>query len=327
MAWECSRKRNHFSFKGESVSEKISGIYQIVSIVDGKTYVGQSIDVHRRKRDHFRDLRNRVHGNVILQKVFHKYGEANLEWKIIDIYIKSEEKEAHWLTRREAEEIIKIKKTLRMNLATPQRSRLSVFDDPVYKCDSAGMILKRYKTIREASIDMIGDESLISHIARCSTKSVYKKYLGFKWAREKLIDKKGRCIKRTSEAIQKYFAISLADNDEYPSSAKSIVEARSKWGLTKAGLRRKLLYPTPRCGLLISMDKKLVHDVFECKYLIRRINQIDNDIYNGMMGGVYITKLAEMRLKLHKYETMIPELVICAIECRLNVPIDSLFDA
>jgi group I intron endonuclease len=56
--------------------ENISGIYSITNTVNGKRYVGSTLNYHRRIADHFRDLRNGTHRNCHLQAAFRKYGES-----------------------------------------------------------------------------------------------------------------------------------------------------------------------------------------------------------------------------------------------------------
>lgn len=55
--------------------KKISGIYEIVNQVNGKIYIGSSIDIERRRNDHFNTLRNNRHKNKHLQSSYNKHGE------------------------------------------------------------------------------------------------------------------------------------------------------------------------------------------------------------------------------------------------------------
>ena len=57
------------------------GIYVITSL-SGNQYVGQSVNISHRKRQHLSDLRLKKHHSVQLQKVFDKYGEAGLRFEI-----------------------------------------------------------------------------------------------------------------------------------------------------------------------------------------------------------------------------------------------------
>jgi group I intron endonuclease len=59
------------------------GIYKIENLINGHCYIGQTIHIDRRKRDHFRELQNGVHDNIYLQNSYNKYGGENFEFKII----------------------------------------------------------------------------------------------------------------------------------------------------------------------------------------------------------------------------------------------------
>ena len=52
----------------------ICGIYKIVNKVTGQCYVGQSIRIRKRLKDHFRLLRWNKHTNPHLQNSYNKYG-------------------------------------------------------------------------------------------------------------------------------------------------------------------------------------------------------------------------------------------------------------
>jgi group I intron endonuclease len=53
-----------------------AGIYSICNTVNGKIYIGQSYDVERRLRSHFKDLEKNKHINRHLQAAFNKYGKS-----------------------------------------------------------------------------------------------------------------------------------------------------------------------------------------------------------------------------------------------------------
>ena len=66
--------------------QKNIGIYIISNMVNGKFYIGSSVDLKKRKRDHLRELRNNIHRNERMQKSFNKYGEKNFKFEVIEIY-------------------------------------------------------------------------------------------------------------------------------------------------------------------------------------------------------------------------------------------------
>jgi len=60
------------------------GIYKIKSIIDGKVYIGQSIDIKKRWADHFKLLRKGCHENRHLQMAYNKYGGNNFIKEVIE---------------------------------------------------------------------------------------------------------------------------------------------------------------------------------------------------------------------------------------------------
>lgn len=63
--------------------EKISGIYKIENLIDGKVYIGQSINILRRLADHKSSLKYNRHHNGYLQRAYNKYGKENFDFSII----------------------------------------------------------------------------------------------------------------------------------------------------------------------------------------------------------------------------------------------------
>jgi len=66
------------------MEEKICGIYRITNTVNGKSYVGQSVDVKSRISHHRSELRNNRHENSYLQNAWNKYGEENFTFEILE---------------------------------------------------------------------------------------------------------------------------------------------------------------------------------------------------------------------------------------------------
>lgn len=61
-----------------------SGIYGIRNMVNGKWYIGQSVNVDARIKAHLRALRDDYHYNKHLRLAFRKYGEANFEFRVLE---------------------------------------------------------------------------------------------------------------------------------------------------------------------------------------------------------------------------------------------------
>ena len=60
-----------------------SGIYRITSLINGKFYIGSSINIEVRWKRHLNDLKRGYHGNIYLQRIYDKYGEGNLFLEIL----------------------------------------------------------------------------------------------------------------------------------------------------------------------------------------------------------------------------------------------------
>ena len=63
---------------------KISGIYKIVNKINGKYYVGSSLDIKTRWKKHIYTLSYQKHRNIYLQRSWNKYGKDNFEFFIIE---------------------------------------------------------------------------------------------------------------------------------------------------------------------------------------------------------------------------------------------------
>jgi|19_taG_2_1085344.scaffolds.fasta_scaffold00858_9 group I intron endonuclease len=76
------------------------GIYLIRNNINGKLYIGSSKNIKNRWMDHKARLRAKTHRNDYLQKSWHKYGEDNFEFEIIEkcSLVKLEERELHFIT-------------------------------------------------------------------------------------------------------------------------------------------------------------------------------------------------------------------------------------
>lgn len=69
-----------------------SGIYQIVNINTGKSYIGSSSRIHQRFYEHKNALRKNKHFNRYLQNAWNKYGEDNFVFRILEEVSKEDSK-------------------------------------------------------------------------------------------------------------------------------------------------------------------------------------------------------------------------------------------
>jgi len=82
-----------------------SGIYEIICLPDGRTYVGASNDVSKRKNSHFWALRGNRHRNLNLQAAWNTYGEASFVFTVlehVDDKTSLGRREQEWIRSRDA---------------------------------------------------------------------------------------------------------------------------------------------------------------------------------------------------------------------------------
>lgn len=75
-------------------------IYKATNLVNGKIYIGQTIDFKRRKRKHLSDSKkNDFKDTSVFHKAIRKYGESNFSWEIIEEVPSEElkEREIYWI--------------------------------------------------------------------------------------------------------------------------------------------------------------------------------------------------------------------------------------
>lgn len=80
----------------------MTGIYQITCSVSNKIYIGSSVNVKKRWRDHRSALRKKSHVNPHLQSAWCKYGEESFVFELVEEVSKNDhllEREQWWLDR------------------------------------------------------------------------------------------------------------------------------------------------------------------------------------------------------------------------------------
>lgn len=77
----------------------ISGVYQILNLVTGKFYIGSSVRMNKRWKEHKRCLNESKHPNLHLQSSWDIYSEAYFEFIIIELCEKDQliTREQFWM--------------------------------------------------------------------------------------------------------------------------------------------------------------------------------------------------------------------------------------
>lgn len=75
------------------------GIYKIKNLINGKIYIGQSVNIKQRWAEHKANLRNNKHENQYLQNAWNKYREENFDFCVIEECSESilDEKECYYI--------------------------------------------------------------------------------------------------------------------------------------------------------------------------------------------------------------------------------------
>lgn len=63
---------------------KTSGIYKIINTQNNKCYIGSSVNIRKRCREHIIRLKNKSHPNQYLQNSFNKHGEVNFIFELVE---------------------------------------------------------------------------------------------------------------------------------------------------------------------------------------------------------------------------------------------------
>lgn len=81
----------------------MTGIYKITNLINGKTYIGQAVDIDKRLREHINDSANpnRREYNYPLSRAYRKYGITNFQMSVLEECSREElnEKEIYYIQK------------------------------------------------------------------------------------------------------------------------------------------------------------------------------------------------------------------------------------
>jgi group I intron endonuclease len=118
-----------------------AGIYIIRNQVSGKAYVGQSIELNQRVRDHLRELRKGTHFNKHLQSAWNQDGEDAFKFEILEFCDQEQ------LDDREIKHIAQIEPTKRYNKTSGGQENFSHTEEVKRRIGEAAS--QRYDLSRE----------------------------------------------------------------------------------------------------------------------------------------------------------------------------------
>lgn len=151
----------------------MTGIYKITCTSNNKVYIGQSVSIKRRWRDHLMALRKNGHYNPKLQRAYNKYGENSFTFEILELCPKEKlnEREKFYIQLFDSQN-----KGFNCDQggsdisgkANPMYGKSGVnspkFIDFVYQLDKNGKIIKEFES---ANLAAKAIEGQAAHIQDC----------------------------------------------------------------------------------------------------------------------------------------------------------------
>jgi group I intron endonuclease len=76
-----------------------AGVYAITNIINKKQYVGSSVNVYNRYHTHKNKLLNKTHSSSYLKNAYHKYGEENFIFEVLEYCENITEREQYYINK------------------------------------------------------------------------------------------------------------------------------------------------------------------------------------------------------------------------------------
>ena len=168
---------------------KKCGVYIISTNLH--TYVGSSIDIYSRYKQHLNSLKRGNHYNEFLQRVYNLYREE-MTFTVIEFCENYLERESHYINYYECDINVErdpvsrrkseiTKEKLRMANTNKRLGKDNHASIKVYQYTLDGCYVNEYNSIREAALAVNGNEQSIGDAASGN----YKSSRGFQWRKEK----------------------------------------------------------------------------------------------------------------------------------------------
>lgn len=180
-----------FKQLAELRGKDLCGIYLLK--INGKQYVGSSVNIKKRLRRHRTLLRNNKHDNRYLQNLYNKH--KTCEYSILEIYnlfmtsLELRTKEKEWVDKLNAE----------LNLDDPIKGIGGFCEKFVYQFDLEGVFVKEWKSAMVAARTLNISYNAI-HACANPKVTVSKTAHGFQWSYQK--ESPGKYICNTGSNLE-----------------------------------------------------------------------------------------------------------------------------
>lgn len=167
------------------------GVYAFY--INEHMYIGSSINLYSRYKEHLASLKKGNHYNNFLQRCADKYGIVNLKYKVLEICDNYVERETFYIKTLnpnmnvEKDPISKSKsETTKTKIGLANKGKLSGKNNPaarkVHQYDSKGFYIKTYDTMQEASLAV----NLSRLTLNANSIKRTKKMGGYMWCTKKV---------------------------------------------------------------------------------------------------------------------------------------------
>jgi hypothetical protein len=234
---------------------KKSGVYLIEC--NSHKYIGSSVSLYSRYKQHVLALRKGRHYNSFLQKIYDKYPN-DICFKLIEICDNYIEREAYYIEyyncdvnveRNPVTHAKSVETRKKLSMANTNK-RLGVENHAsikVYQYTLEGHYVNEYDTIRKAALAVNGDATSIGDAARGDIKSAG----GYQWKKEKL--DKIPCISKRQRNPRTVKNLIIIDQG-IEIKVKSIKEAAVYLNANEGTVRKALTHGFKCKGKVIKLE-------------------------------------------------------------------------
>lgn len=277
--------------------KNISGIYKITNLINGKFYIGSSVNIYNRFHRHLSMLNRNCHNNQKLQNSWNKHGKNNFEFQVLSSCPKEYvlKLEQWFIDTQKPDYNISKTATSTLGVDIKEKNRLSdetinnILNDYIHYTNKE--LAKKYNT----TISIIDSILYSKHSFKDFDKSVT------------LISKP---IKNSTKKKMKYSHFSRKFNKIKNGSIKLNIDD------VKEIKRLYILdYPTKEIALQFNVSKETINSIInkrtwkeipdyiiqpnDVKYFIKRkeFNKYDEHIVNNLLFDYYKNNLTGRQLK------------------------------